>query len=99
MAPALRTQDREHRSQCVENTEDVDVEDRARCFIGSFLDSRQQASARVVDQDIDATEALYCRVHGVSEALLVGDIDPQRQQPCLRVRKALRTDSTSRAVA
>src|SRR5262245_54443749 len=88
MSRPLGAQRWEHGSQRVEHAEDVYVEDGTRGRVSGFLDGRDEAETRVVDEDIDPAEVGNGRVDGFTDLPLVGHIGFRSQQRPRRAERA-----------
>lgn len=80
MAGAGRTQVRQRRAQHVPSSDDLHVEHEAHVGVGGLLDGAEESVAGVVDDDVEAAEA----VDGLGDGLLdrgrVDEVDLERQQ-------------------
>ncbi len=97
-AAALPAHDGKHRLRHVDQAEDVRLEHRAHGAVLTFLDRREIAVAGVVDERIDATEALHGLGDGVVDLLAPGDVERQDERPVVAVRGDVRKRRGSRAV-
>jgi hypothetical protein len=75
---------RQHGARDAEQAEHIGAEQTLGLIGTGFLDRAQQAIAGIVDQDVDAAELLHCLSDGLMCLVLVGDIEPGRQQPLMR---------------
>ncbi len=79
VAVALRPQHRQRRPQHVEHAEHVRVEDAPRLLVGRLLDRAEDAVARVLVHEIDASEGLERACHGVLHLGRPSDVHGERK--------------------
>ena len=83
MSPASRAHARQHASRQRGEAEEVGLEHRADLLVLAFLDGREIAVARVVDEDVDTAACGFGELHDALAAFGIGDIE-RGDVRCLR---------------
>jgi hypothetical protein len=75
---SLPAQERERGPDHVQGPEDVRVELGAQIVVGELLQGPEQAVARAVHDDVDASEARHARIHGRADGVRARDVERRR---------------------
>ena len=99
MARLLGAHDRQRRLRDPERAEDVGLDLGAGLRLADFLDGAELAVAGIVDDDVEAAEALVGLGDRGVDGRLVVDVEPGRRRRRRTFRPDPRVSTASRAVA